>query len=1424
MVYLTNISKLMHSFFSKKLYLSLLFLCFLFVVMVKSSHGQGDIHFDRISTEDGLSQSDINSIYQDDQGFMWFGTHEGLNKYDGYNFTTYYPDSDDPNSINSNLVFVLTGNGDGNIWVGTTGNGLNFFDKSVGKFRHFVHEEGNHKSLISNHVTAVYKDRKNRLLVGTTEGLSIGNLNKPIDSLKFEHFDLDMGQLFGNLTSNNVFSIFEDSKGQIWVGGFGFFKLSRRENGELYLKLMNYAIGLSGLSVRSISEDPFGRLLIGTTGGLFMLRNGESHQVERISEGFINSILIENNNIWAGTSNGLLLFDNSNGTRIPQFKDRFTYNPKAPNSLSKNIVKSLALDATGIIWVGTNGGGVNKFDPERKQFEHIKKTLNPNSLSYDKIRSMYEDSHGALWIGTEGGGLNMLPPGKDSYSEFVNFSTITKPFATIEIERKGRKRLLIGDETTSGLYELDITDPGRIKESGITLLYQIQNSIFTLLEDRQKNLWIGTYNGGIHRWLYNKDIDDYVKDNLFYNKKDPHSVSSNIIRNIMEDSKGNIWVATGDGLCRLKPDQITEKHPRFDVYKNVPSDRTSLSHNYILELFESKKGDIWIGTLGGGLNRFIPSEDSSKGSFEIYKNTDGLPNNVIKGVLEDDEGHLWLSTNKGLSKFNPEEKVFKNYDTNDGLQDNEFQELARLKRRTGEMLFGGINGFNAFFPKNIRDNVVEAETIITDFSISNEPVKIGEKVNGRVILEKSISETKEVALKYAENSFSFEFAALHYASPKKNQFAYMLEGFDKDWIYTTAERRFATYTNLRPNIYTLKVKASNNDGVWDSTPAEIKVEVIPPFWLTNFAYLIYSLVIIGFLVLFRRFTVIRTTKKHQLEIEHFEKKKSEELQRIKLEFFTNISHEFRTPITLIKGPLKYLQKNLGNLDIKVVQEQYRLIQKNSDYLLKLVNELLDFRKINQGKMRLVMRRSNIFNFIREICEPFQFLVQKKQIAFSLIASDEDLETWFDHDALEKIMSNLLSNAFKFTPEDGEISVEITLSEEKGTHHEDGSDIRFVDIIVKDSGVGIEADKLENIFKRYYTDRDNSNPKGMGIGLAFTKDIVELHQGEIRVDSKPNEGTTFVVHLPIDKKAYDDIPEISCKDATEVDFHVRTSESESIAISINDELEDSNLSKSRSKLPVLLVVDDNKDIRDFIKRVLGESYNIYEAENGKIGLGLANKLMPNIIVTDIMMPVMDGIEFCEEIKTKKETSHIPVIMLTAKLSQETEIKGLKIGADGYIRKPFDVELLELKLTNILKFREELRKRFNREISLQPQEVTVTSMDEQFLQQAIEIVEKNMMNTDFSVEMLVKEMGHSRSNLYLKFKEITGLSSSEFIRNIRLKRAVQLFEKSDFSVKEIMYMTGFNTASYFAKCFKKQFGVIPSEYVSQNLGKKEKTTDK
>ncbi|WP_300023195.1 hybrid sensor histidine kinase/response regulator transcription factor [uncultured Maribacter sp.] len=1372
------------------------------------AQGQENFYFEQIGTDDGLSQSDVNCIYQDSYGYMWFGTHDGLNRYDGYSFAVFKPDQKSTN-INSNLIYAMTGDQNGNLWIGSTGDGLFYYDKKKETFKQFKFNKEDDYSISNNYITRLYIDSKNRLWIATKEDVNMVDLSVSVDSVKFEKFKFVIKDTDERQDGSVINSIYENSDGEILLGGhLGIYQLKLDAGGKSYFKLISDEIGFGTESVGVIAQDRYNKYIVGTGQGLFVQNNDKEQKFIKIREGNFTSLAFDDmNHIWAGTDNGLLYFDNSSSLKQPRLIKTFSYKPEVKNSISKNIITSLFIDRTGILWVGTNGGGVNKFDPNRKKFKHVKRNLKENSLSYDKIRSIFEDSNGTFWVGTEGGGLNKGESDKEKYAAFTSTNELRKVFALEEITIKNRKFLLAGGQSHPYLFKIDITNP-KDNTPKITSLEGIHRSVFSLLNDSQDNLWIGTYSGGLYRWIKNPD-GRYSKQNFKENTSDVNSLANNIVRNIYEDSKGNIWIATGDGLSQLTITEKYKEHPKFKNYKKDEDDPSSLSHNYILSLFENRKGELWIGTFGGGLNKLIPGENGEEATFKNYSIAQGLPNNVIKAILEDEQGHLWVSTNKGLSMFDTEQEIFKNFDVSDGLQDSEFQELASLKRKDGELVFGGINGFNAFYPREINDNKTAPETVVTKLSIFNEEVAVGEEINGRVLLEKNISEVKDITLEYSENSFSFEFSSLHFSAPRKNQYAYKLEGFDNDWVYTSSDKRFATYTNIEPGNYTLKVKSSNNDGLWDNTPYTLQLTVRPPIYRTTVAYIIYGLLLLLLLAGLWRFTIISNTKKHQLELEHLEKEKNDELQTLKLDFFTNISHEFKTPLTLIKAPLEYLLSNKEEIGASNLKEQYQLMHKNTNYLLRLVNQLLDFRKINQGKMSLVVRHTDIVFFIKEVAEPFQLLAFKKSVKFNIVSSQEHFKTWFDHNALEKVINNLLSNAFKFTPEGGEIIVEIDVDKNGPTEKEN------VIIKVKDNGLGISDVKKNIIFEKYYTEKENEkvNSKGVGIGLAFTKSLVELHLGSISVENNEGGGSCFIVTLPTDKQAYENAEDISCKEITDNDYLVRSSEAESLAIDLNDELEDYNLSKVRSKNPVLLIVDDNPDIIQFIKQVMGKTYTVFEANNGERGMEIAKKVLPNIIITDVVMPVMGGIEFCEMIKTTNITSHIPVIMLTAKTSQESEIEGLSHGADAYLKKPFNVQVLELKVANILKDREELRKRFKKEITLQPKEVTVTSLDEKFLQQAVETVEKHMMNTDFNVEMLVKEMGHSRSNLYLKFKELTGLSSSEFIRNIRLKRAIQLLDNSDFSVKEIMFRTGFNTASYFSKCFKKEFGVVPSEYIKK-----------
>lgn len=1399
-----------------KAILSLTFL----VLCFKGALAQNNINFEHISTNDGLSQSDINCIYQDKEGFMWFGTFDGLNKYDGYTFKNYLPKTNDETSISSNIVFTITGDNNGALWIGTTGGGLNRFDKKTEKFTRYKYDTTIEGGIDSDVVRKVFVDSKNRLWVGTDKGLNVVNLSQNIQNYNFEHV-LSERDL-------SIKAIYEDLKGNIWIStNRKLFNVVKNKNGKYEFLNVNFNSKERPQFITSLGENKKGEIVAGTSKGLFSIvdigNNQKQLNIRALKNINVKDFLIDDKNqYWLGATDGLYLYQLDEGSGILKEISHFEYDPIDAKSISKNIINCLYQDKTGIIWIGTNGGGINKVNPQKKRFQHIKRTSSSTSLSYDKIRSFCEDSYGNLWIGTEGGGLNLLSKKnneKGPYNQFQVFPKIDRVFALIEANINGKQKLLIGSGTNKTIYKIDLEDGENSGKVQIEPFFETDRATFALLQDFDNIIWAGTYGGGLYRIIFDKSSNSYKKDVFRYNASNNYSISDDIIRSIYEDKKGDIWIGTGNGLSRLEASEKLKDYPKFKFYRNKEDDTTSISHNYIMPIYETSKGELYIGTFGGGINKFVPGKDGSEDKFVSYNLDDGLANNVVKSILEDDLGNLWLSTNKGLSKFNPKTKVFKNYDVNDGLQDNEFQELAGIKRKNGDLIFGGINGYNVFSPSEIKNNDVAPETVISSFSVFNKEVEVGKEYNGKVLLDSAVSYTKKIHLKYDQNSFSIEFSGLHFAAPLKNKFLYQLKGYDQNWYPSNSSKKFANYTNIPPGNYIFKVKSSNGDGVWDKTPSKIKIIISPPFWRTYLAYILYGLLIVGLLIAFRRYAIISTTKKHQFELQDLEKEKNEELQRDKLEFFTNVSHEFRTPLTLIKGPLEYLKESKAILDNDVLLEQCEVMDSNVDYLMRLVNQLLDFRKINQGKMQLVIRHTEIIKFIKDIGEPFQFIAHKKNINFNIKSENKTIKAWFDHDALEKIMKNLLSNAFKFTPDSGEINVEI--AKEDAANHDEC----FVVIKVRNSGNGISKEEIENIFDRFYskTKKIENTQTSSGIGLAFTKSLINRHKGEIEVESEPNGMISFSVRLPRKKSIYENIEEISIKEKDDSDFLIRSSESESLAIDLNDEIEDAPIGNKRSKSPILLVVDDNKDIRKLIKNALKSTFEILEAANGVEGLKIANEVIPNIILTDVLMPEMGGIEFCNQLKSNNKTSHIPVIMLTAKTSKESEIEGLTIGADGYVKKPFDLKVLRLKLSNTLNYRQELRRKFNREVTLQPEEVTVTSIDEKFLENAIKVVEKHMMNTDFSVELMVQEMGLSRSHLYIKIKELTGLSSSAFIRNIRLKRAVQLLEQSNFTVKEIMYMTGFNTSSYFSKCFKKQFGVLPRDYIKNLKAEKAKLKD-
>ena len=711
----------------------------------------------------------------------------------------------------------------------------------------------------------------------------------------------------------------------------------------------------------------------------------------------------------------------------------------------------------------------------------------------------------------------------------------------------------------------------------------------------------------------------------------------------------------------------------------------------------------------------------------------------------------------------------------------------------GNLFFGGADGLNVIDHGSISKNPFEPKVVLKDFRIFNEPVRVNEPHHGKVILKKTLDQTQQIRLKYYENSFSFELVALHFAAPQKNNFAYKLDGFDRGWRYTAANQRYINYTNLRDGDYVLKVKASNNDGVWGAEK-ELRILIAPPWWRTVWAIGLYALIIILILYAFRRLILMRANFINNLKLERLEKQNLERLNRAKLQFFTNISHEFRTPLTLIAGPLQHILDS-GEAN-RFMRDQLVIINQNTQRLLRLVGQLLDFRKADGRNLDLKVAEGNLVKFLKEIQLSFLGLANSHQVDLKFQASSNVIKVWYDRDQLEKVFFNLLSNAFKHTPKGGIVSIGLVEYENR------------VDVLIEDSGSGIRPENFENVFKRFFSQDEEHH--GIGIGLALAKSLVDLHYGEIRVESEEGRFTRFIVSLKLGNAHFNQSEIIhDFKDSEAIATYP------DIPVFSETEPEEDNKTFTASDLenwPKLLVVEDNADVRTYVKSIFKGQYVILEAEDGQSGLELALEEMPDLVISDVMMPVMDGIAFCKALKEDVKTSHIPVILLTARTSLIFKVEGLESGADDYVTKPFNPQFLKLKVRNIIKSRESLKKEFrdSEVLKIEPKRVTLTSKDEQFIQAALESVESNMSNSEYTVEDLWRDTGMSRMQLYRKLKALTGQSANEFIRTIRLKRAAQLIEQNELTIAEVTYEVGFSDLPYFRSCFKKQFGVNPSAF--------------
>jgi signal transduction histidine kinase/DNA-binding response OmpR family regulator/sugar lactone lactonase YvrE len=1099
--------------------------------------------------------------------------------------------------------------------------------------------------------------------------------------------------------------------------------------------------------VVSVVQDNKGRIWISTDHGGLNILDKSNRSIQYVLNNADDNKSLGQNSItvtykdnvgiiWIGTFKKGISYYHENIIKFPLVR----YLPSNPKSVIYNDINRFVEDVNGNLWIGTNGGGLIYYNRQNGKFTHfMHDPSNSNSLSNDVIVNMYMDSERKLWIGTYFGGLDCFD-GKT----FIHFRN----------------------------------DPSN--HESIT-----ENRVWEIYEDSSKNLWIGTLAGGLDRY-------DRAKKKFFhYRSGQPNSIHSNYISAITSDKAGNLWIGTAYGI-----DVLDKSSGKFIHYINNPQNSKSLSNDNVISLQEDSYGRMWIGTRDG-LNVF----DQKTKTFRQFRVEHGLSDNTILNILEDDSKNLWVSTPNGLTNITVIEKngivslQCKNYDEKDGLQGRAFNENAALKTRKGELVFGGPNGFNIFHPRNIVPEKNIAPTVLTDFQIFNKSIVVGDKLNNRVVLPEAVTETDKIVLKYSENVFSIEFAALNFSSAERNKYAYMLEGFNNDWLYTDGTERKVTYTNLDPGEYLFKVKSSNNEGIWNEQAATIQISILPPFWRTPWAFILYGLGIAGALYIARRITVERARMRFQIEQQRKEAERMHAIDMMKIKFFTNVSHEFRTPLSLILSPLDKILKHCTDADLK---KQLFMIHRNAKRLLNLVNQLLDFRKMEVQEFKANLTIGDIIAFIKDTSFSFSDISEKKNISFSYASELNSLEVYFDKDKLEKILFNLLSNAFKYTPSHGSVSVFVGFIESRNEFSED-----MLLLEVRDTGIGIPEDKQEKIFERFFQNEvpESMLNQGTGIGLAITKEFVKVLNGTITVQSEPEKGTSFKVTLPV-KKAGDAVSTLSTEAV------ILAEQNNQIPI-----LEENG--NYLHKKTTILLVEDNEDFRFYLKDNLSQNFNVVEAVNGKDAWEKIKETLPDLVVSDIMMPFTNGIELSRKIKTDTLTSHIPVILLTAMAAEEMQIEGYKIGINDYITKPFNFEILLYRIKNILLQQKQLRKHFQKQIEINPSEITITPVDEQFMKQALEIVERNISNTNFSVEDLSRELYMSRVSLYKKLLSLTGKSPLEFIRVMRLKRGAQLLEKSQMSVAQIAYEVGFNNPKNFTKYFKEEFNVLPSQYQNQKM---------
>ena len=1331
-----------------------------------------DIYFTHIGEKEGLSQSTVLDIEQDTKGNMWFATYNGLNRYDGYMFTVFRHDDSDSTSIASDIIRTVTSDESGRIWAGTY-SGLSLYDPDTERFRNFtILCDGRHTSV--DHIVTMDGDR---LLLGTSSGLRIFDTRKNQFTALKSLPDLSRDEIT-SMTGNMELIFIGTKKGRL-------IKISSdgRAIEEMHVPFFN------GNRVQALFIGKSSVLWAGTEGyGLFRINLEDwsfrhySTRTHNISSDYIRSICpAPDGNLWIGTFTSLNVF-----TPAAETFKIYGSDPVRPGSLSQASVRAIYKDSQGGMWIGTYYGGINYWHPLTRRFSSISNIPYKNSLNDNIVSCIAEDHDGTIWIGTNSGGVNRYDPSTGRFS----FYTTADGLGANDIKSLYIDRHHVYAGTHHGGLGIIDKDKGDIENHA-----EKGGNVYSVLPYKDGNLLLGMVNGNIYRFS--------LKDRSYHPVTDTGTgkpVNTGKLITMKCDSRGRIWAGTETGLkiFSMKDDSASPS----DIMQYV----RELDATFVNCIYETDDRKFWIGTRNG-----LYCFDEREKNLAHYSLKDGLPGNVICGILEDGKGRLWISTGNGLSCFEPRKRLFKNYVSSDGLPGNQFNISSYCRTADGKMYFGGIDGITVFEPDKMQENHFIPPVNITGLYVANSMVKPDD---GSGILSRHIGNTSCIKLKEGNSSFTLTFSVPDYVSWKKNRFAYRLEGFEDQWRIVSDPIRAATYSNLEPGKYRFLVTAANKDGIWNEKPASLDITVKPHWYNTAWSRFVLLCIVLILAYIAARHLWIRKKMKMQLAFEKVDKERIREVNEMKIRFFINMSHEIRTPLTMISAPLQEL---LSRVKDKWELKRLRYMEKSTDRLLYLVNQLMDYRRAEMGVFHLKVRKTELQPLLEKIFGYYMEAAETEKIDYRIESSLEGKEIWFDSHYIEMILNNLLSNAFKYTAQGQSITLSACIEDDRCV------------LKVKDTGSGISREKIGHIFERFY--QSDSSHVGSGIGLALVKNLAGLHHGGVSVDSAPGKGSCFTVWFPVEASAYQPHEMENADGYTEEEA---VYSSNPARVHIRNIMEDRNIAEGRGgsgaavnedggiaaiaapetesagQKPKVMVVEDDRDIREYLSDGLSEEFDVKTAENGQEAVETMKKWLPDIILSDVMMPVMDGIKLCRAVKQNIETSHIPVIMLSAKSDIKWQMEGLEAGADDYIPKPFTLAIVTGKVKNMIRTRASAIRHFAEANIVKPETLALNKLDEDFLKKAVASVEAHLDDSGFSADMFAEAMNMSRSNLHIKMKALTGSSSMDFIRKIRMSKACELLKDGRYSVAQVSDMVGYSSPAYFSTSFKKHFGCLPSEY--------------